>query len=58
MGDRLFSVEWPAGKVLLHAKDEKRAIEVALQYLSQPEAKRIKATPVQATDSHAPEPPC
>jgi len=46
MADRLFKVEWPAGKVLLHAKDEEQAMKRAVDYLAQPTAKRLTATEV------------
>lgn len=46
MPDRLFKVEWPAGTVLVHAKDEEQATRRAAEYLAQPTSKRLTATEV------------
>jgi hypothetical protein len=41
MADKLYRVSWSPGMLLLHAKDEARAIELALEYLRAPGAKRV-----------------
>lgn len=41
--DRAFRVRWSAGEIIVHGRDPKAAINVALEYLRVPEANRITA---------------
>ena len=42
MADKLYRVSWSPGMLLLHAKDETRAIETALEYLRVPKRVTVK----------------
>ena len=41
MGDRPWEIFFSAKPIIVHATDEKKAIEIAIEYLRQPEANRI-----------------
>jgi hypothetical protein len=41
--DLKFRVRWQAGEIVVHAKDEKAAINVGIEYLRVIEARRIIA---------------
>lgn len=42
MADQPYRVTFKALPIIVHAKDEKQAIEIAIEYLRQPESNRIK----------------
>jgi hypothetical protein len=50
--DRAFEVTWRAGRLLVYGKDERSAIEVAIEYLRVVEAHRIVARPLDAREAH------
>ena len=41
MADRPYHVTFKASPILVHAKDEKTAIAIAIEYLRQPDTNRI-----------------
>lgn len=51
--DKAFRVSWPAGQITVHRADAKGAIEVALEYLRVPEAKRMVAEPLSEWEQEA-----
>lgn len=46
MADKLYRVAFVAKPIAVHAPNEKRAIDVAIEYLRQPESGRIVVEPV------------
>jgi 1,2-phenylacetyl-CoA epoxidase PaaB subunit len=42
MPDRPYRVTFSAKPIIVHARDEKQALEIALEYLRQPESDRIR----------------
>jgi hypothetical protein len=49
MPDRVLKVEWKPGEIKVHASSEKRAIDVALEFLRQEGRGLIKVTDVTYT---------
>lgn len=45
MDDPFFRVTWKAGQIIVHAKDNKQAIDVAMEYIRQPATSRITVEP-------------
>lgn len=45
MADRPFRVTFNAKPIVVHARDEKQAVLVAIEYLRQPETSRIHVEP-------------
>jgi hypothetical protein len=43
MADRLYNVSWHPGTIKVHAGSAKEAIQIATEYIIQPEANRITA---------------
>lgn len=54
MADRPYRVTFIAKPIIVHAPSEKRAIDIAIEYLRQPEANRIVVEP---NDSDGPRDP-
>ncbi len=50
MADRPYHVTFVAKPILVHARDEKQAAEIAIEYLRQAETKRIL---VELAEEHA-----
>ena len=45
MADTAYQVTFSAKPIRVHARDEKQAVEIAIEYLRQPESSRIKVEP-------------
>jgi hypothetical protein len=45
VADKLYRISFHAKPITVHAPNEKRAIDVALEYLRQPETQRIVVEP-------------
>jgi hypothetical protein len=45
--DRLFSIKFSAKPIVVHARDEKQALELAFEYLRQRESNRITIEPTE-----------
>lgn len=41
MADRPYRITFKAQPIIVHARDEKQAIDIAIEYLRQPETSRI-----------------
>lgn len=47
MADKLMKVSWNGGSIVIHVPSHKRAIDVALEYIRQPEANRFTVEPAR-----------
>lgn len=48
--DKLYRITFVAKPIAVHAPNEKRAIDIALEYLRQPESNRIVVEPAEGKE--------